>query len=237
MFLEGTVDERARKGGILEWICPQMGFGPHPGVEIVLKPGLLCIGRGREGESRYGWLLIPDPTVSRHHANLHWLPEKQRFLYEHVSRTNPTLVNGNMATDSQPLIHGARLHIGLSIFDLERKVIKLPGLASLPSTEPVSDIPVHDEDYFLKALPDGYSVKLLRVGLNTIGPGVNVLWIPIQGRFVLNAIGRPNTQVMRLTAEGETVIASHQRPVPLEAGDVLKVDLCRFRFGKETASA
>ena len=209
-------------GYVLKWV-----FGPKPGVEIVLKPGLLCIGRGSENDKRYGWLLLPDPTVSRHHANLHWLPADHRFMIEHLSQTNPTLVNDKPMAGTQLLNQGARLQIGFSKFVLDRRYVSMPSF-KVPAApaKAATDRSAHT----LQMLPDGYTQVLDKTRPNTIGLNVVVLWMQEKECFYLNRRGATQAVISRRQGQVETILSLSDGPAGLEDGDLISVDYCQFRY-------
>lgn len=211
-------------GYVLKWV-----FGPKPGVEIVLKPGLLCIGRGSESDKRYGWLLLPDPTVSRHHANLHWLPADHRFMIEHLSQTNPTLVNDKPIAGTQLLNHGARLQIGFSKFVLDRRFISIP---SFKPVAPASPQAVDRSSHTLQMLPDGYTQVLDKSRPNTIGLNVVVLWMQDRECFYLNRRGATQATISRRQGRAESLLSLSDGPAALEDGDLISVDFCQFRYSR-----
>ncbi len=209
----------------LHWIV-----GPNPGKVIQLKPGLLCIGRGQEGEKRFGWLLLPDPTVSRHHANLRWSPSKSKFFYEHLSKTNPTLVNGRLVNEDVPLGNQAQLGIGLSQFVLRRNRIQL-GNAGTPAQGNHKAVTeeVDPADHFIQVLPNGFRERLNRLQSSRIGLNSCILWIPQKARYVLNTNGDKNVWISR-TSPGR--VENHQvdKPIELMDGDVVTLDFCQYQY-------
>lgn len=205
--------------------------GPKSGRSLELKPGLLCIGRGRDEEKRYGWLLLPDPTVSRHHANLRWDPEQSKFFYEHLSKTNPSRINGELTTQDIELGNRAQLGIGVSQFVLERQKILLGGHSTGEFTPPRKTIqPEKSRTKFtLKLLPNGYVQELLVDKSNQIGVGAYLVWVPERGKFLINTNSQARVW-LTTRRDGETVRLQVQSPEEIRSGDVLSLDLCQFQF-------
>lgn len=79
----------------------------------------LTLGRASQGQRPGpGELLFKEPTVSRAHATLTWKPLKGGFQLVHMSKTNPTLVNGK-PTKKILLAPGDRVQMGLLILEIE----------------------------------------------------------------------------------------------------------------------
>lgn len=219
-----SVNKASRSGFNLHCVV-----GPLSGRRWELKPGLLCIGRGKEGDKRYGWLLIPDVTVSREHANLRWEPEQSKFVYEHLSRTNPSRINGELTTGEVELGNWAQLGIGTSLFILERQKIRMirPAPSEGGATARTSAAAKVVPKYSLKLLPNGYVQALSTERSNRIGVGAYLIWLPEKNSFALNT--NPQAQVVLTTERGgEEVRFRVERPEEVRAGDMISVDLCQF---------
>jgi hypothetical protein len=90
----------------------------------IRRPNTL-IGRSSECD-----IQVVEPAVSRRHAELVW--DGQRLILRHLSRVNPTLVNGVSVTDKQILSSGDE--IGLADLVLLRLHLHVPG--SQPAWRP-----------------------------------------------------------------------------------------------------
>lgn len=207
--------------------------GAEPGQVIDLKPALLCIGRGRPNETRHGWLLINDPTVSRHHANLNWVPEQNAFYYEHVSQTNPSRIDGNLIRTSQDLGARNQLNIGTHIYLLERKAVDVEPPPSEAETLGAAQPPDSALEYTLQLLPNGFTEFLKKGEANTLGMGVHVNWDPFTNGFVLKVTPGARATLSRNSDQQDEARAVSGQAV-LENGDVITVDFCQFRFRRST---
>jgi tRNA A-37 threonylcarbamoyl transferase component Bud32 len=203
--------------------------GSQPGLVLDLKPGMLCIGRGRPGEKRYGWLLLDDPTVSRHHANLNWLPTKKRFSYEHISKTNPSRINGQLLRGDLFLGTNAQITIGTSSFLLIRKSIAAPLPTAAKKSKKTAIEDLDQTVYALQLLPNGFTDTLRKDGCNPIGVGVEVSWHPTIRHFVVEMKGGAQVRLSRQSQNLESNdLITHS--AKLSHGDILTVDFCQFRF-------
>lgn len=81
----------------------------------------VTLGRLDPGdEPTPGTVAFPDPTVSRVHAVLQWDPKKHRYVLEHRSRTNATVINGTQVIGSQVLEAGDKIKLGGLVVQLQR---------------------------------------------------------------------------------------------------------------------
>ena len=81
----------------------------------------VTLGRLDPGdEAAPGLVAFPDPTVSRVHAHLEWDPRKLRYVLEHRSRTNFTVLNGQQLVGQQVLEVGDRIKMGSLVVELQK---------------------------------------------------------------------------------------------------------------------
>jgi hypothetical protein len=79
--------------------------GPLAGRAYLLHQDVTTFGRNTGND-----IVIPDGTVSRHHARLFF--QSGQWLIEDLGSANGTWVNGAPATRPTPLMHGAELRLG-----------------------------------------------------------------------------------------------------------------------------
>ena len=85
----------------------------------------VTLGRQDPGdEPAPGIVAFPDPTVSRVHAHLEWDARKLRYVLEHRSRTNFTVVNGTQVVGPQVLEPGDLVKLGKLVLRLERRAVE-----------------------------------------------------------------------------------------------------------------
>lgn len=71
--------------------------GDDAGRTFPLDTWEIVLGRRMTPEEKKtGWILFNDQTVSRMHAVLEWRGGPRRYRVSHMSRTNPTLINGRL---------------------------------------------------------------------------------------------------------------------------------------------
>lgn len=94
--------------------------GGRGGRHVLDRPHM-TLGRLDPGdEPTPGTVAFPDPTVSRVHAVLDWDPKKHRYVLEHRSRTNATVINGTQVVGPQVLEAGDKIKLGSLIAQLQR---------------------------------------------------------------------------------------------------------------------
>ncbi len=84
--------------------------GPDKGQEFVLLPCRMEIGRRADNHIR-----LSDPNVSRKHALLEFIPEKNEYLLTDLQSTNGTYLNDEKIDNSKVLRAGDRIRIGCSV--------------------------------------------------------------------------------------------------------------------------
>lgn len=93
--------------------------GESLGRSFPLRFRQITLGRQEAEEpSDETVLTFAEPTVSRVHACLEWDEEALRYTIEHLSRTNPTALNGAPLTTKQTLQAGDRIKLGLLVVEL-----------------------------------------------------------------------------------------------------------------------
>lgn len=217
--------------------------GPRAGQSLQLSSKLLCIGRGDSDLGKKGWLLLADKTVSRHHANLHWLPAERSYLLEHISHTNATWVNGKKMLGTMLVGDGAQIQMGGSKMLLKREVISIslgakvslrPEL-NLPPSSPTPPRSQISAPGFLQLLPSGNEEPLNKNQANRIGHGVQVCWNAERKSYQVEVSELSSAVILRNRGEEQEVISVALKPVALQPGDILTVDFCQFRFGQSSA--
>ncbi len=93
--------------------------GGH-GETFLLDRPRVVLGRLDPGdEPTPGVIAFPDATVSRVHAHLEWDARRARYVLEHRSRTNATVVNGLQVTGSHVLEVGDQVKLGSLVCRLQ----------------------------------------------------------------------------------------------------------------------
>lgn len=114
--------------------------GSHQEALHSLTRTAVSIGRSTpETPSSESYLTFPEPTLSRLHALLTWVPLSKTYLAHHKSQTNPTLLNGRPLTSSELLKPGDILALGRLVAVLElddSRPIPTPPLA--PEAPPLT---------------------------------------------------------------------------------------------------
>lgn len=85
-----------------------MQRGPNPGTEFVLTQAEIQIGRASTND-----VVIPDPEVSRQHAQL--IRQEEGFAIQDLGSTNGSFVNYHRVTGLTPLNHGDVISFGEAI--------------------------------------------------------------------------------------------------------------------------
>lgn len=192
--------------------------GPKAGTVVNLPTGRLGIGRGRLGE-QLEWLHVPDNSISRHHADLEWIPESNSFLFVNHSTTSESRVNRKPIKGEVELPESAHLGLGGTQFILHKK-------HRVEKRERQLD--EHDREYCIQLLPGGYSERLRKDALNDVGLNLSVQWWPRWASFVAQGTGKGNRISRR---DGDKRVAfPFSKPVALEVGDVLIADFCQYKF-------
>ena len=115
--------------------------GNDEGRVVLLNSPEITLGRAVEtSEVSPGWILFSEPTVSRIHALLQWDDERQCYVLQHRSRTNPTVV-GDVPVDGYPLHLNEKVNLGLLGFILEpaeTRTGKLGDAVKTPQSQGVS---------------------------------------------------------------------------------------------------
>lgn len=94
--------------------------GGGQGETWLLDRPRVVLGRLDPGdEPTPGVVAFPDPTVSRVHAHLEWDARRSRYVLEHRSRTNATVVNGLQVTGSHMLEVGDLIKLGSLVCRLQ----------------------------------------------------------------------------------------------------------------------
>ena len=91
-----------------------MGQLVEQGTKEVFPLGFEPVSIGRHGDNE---IILPDPQVSRHHAEI--LMQGGRWVIVDLGSANGTFVNGQQITGSQVLNHGDLLRVGQTQFRLE----------------------------------------------------------------------------------------------------------------------
>jgi len=95
--------------------------GGGQGEAFVLDRPRVVLGRLDPGdEPTPGVVAFPDATVSRVHAHLEWDARRARYVLEHRSRTNATVVNGLQVTGTHVLEVGDQVKLGSLVCCLQR---------------------------------------------------------------------------------------------------------------------
>lgn len=97
-----------------------MRQGPNPGQRFTVRKDHITIGRLPTND-----ISIPDPQVSRHHANITW--ERDQFVLRDLGSANGTSVNGLPLSGPYPLRDGDVIAFG----DV---VLTFQGMTGLPDT-------------------------------------------------------------------------------------------------------
>lgn len=84
--------------------------GPDRGREFVLLPCRMEIGRRTDNHIR-----LSDPNVSRKHAMLEFIPEKNQYVLTDLQSTNGTYLNDEKIDNSKVLKTEDRIRIGRSV--------------------------------------------------------------------------------------------------------------------------
>ncbi len=94
--------------------------GKNKGRVVALEHDQITLGRAaKKSERAPKMIFFNEPTVSRIHAVLKWQKRKKRYLLEHKSRTNPTLVDGT-PVEKKLLDLGSTIQMGLLVVCLEK---------------------------------------------------------------------------------------------------------------------
>jgi hypothetical protein len=91
-----------------------MGQLVEQGTNEVFPLGFEPVSIGRHGDNE---VILPDPQVSRHHAEI--LMQGGRWLIADLGSANGTFVNGQQITGPQVLNHGDLLRVGQTQFRVE----------------------------------------------------------------------------------------------------------------------
>lgn len=110
--------------------------GPHPGVAIELRPGLNRVGRNPAND-----VVIPDPSVSSAHCEMH--VSDLGIAFRDLGSTNGSYINGQRVT-KEILTSGKTLRLGSVDFDVDIPVANI-SVPELPK----------EVEVFANFLPDG----------------------------------------------------------------------------------
>jgi hypothetical protein len=110
--------------------------GPHPGVAIDLRPGLNRVGRNPAND-----VVIPDPSVSSAHCEMH--VSDLGIAFRDLGSTNGSYINGQRVT-KELLTSGKTLRLGSVDFDVDIPVANI-SVPELPK----------EVEVFANFLPDG----------------------------------------------------------------------------------
>lgn len=203
-------------GFSLYWVV-----GSGAGQILALSTDTLSIGRKSVPDD--GGLQIDDPTVSRHHAALEWQPSRGRFLYRHLSKTNPSRVDGVVVKGDVELGHSAQLAIGKSLFLLQHRW-------------PATQLPTKERnfEYAIQLLPGGYSESLHMEEENRLGLHLSVLWEPRWNCFLASTDGDYKATITRRSGD-RTYKLPFSKPTALELGDILEANFCQYLFTGQKA--
>ena len=122
--------------------------GGSVGSRWLLTRARLTLGRHDPlDEPQPNVLAFPEPTVSRVHAVLEW--DRRRFRYNlvHRSRTNATMVNGEVVQHAALLEPGDKIQMGQLVLEVRRIDARQAALVDFP--EPA--VPVETEIYLVVA--------------------------------------------------------------------------------------
>ncbi|MEJ2733945.1 MAG: FHA domain-containing protein [Anaerolineae bacterium] len=117
-----------------------MGQLVEQGTNEVFPLGFEPVSIGRHGDNE---VILPDPQVSRHHAEI--LMQGGRWVVADLGSANGTFVNGQQLTGPQVLNHGDLLRVGQTQFRVEiagaiaaqdTLVEALPTVEAAPAAEP-----------------------------------------------------------------------------------------------------
>ena len=86
--------------------------GEGKGESHPLKHAQIVLGRSGIHDSAQGRIGFREPTVSGTHAQLEWDARARGFNLLHLSKTNPTYVNGGAVDSKQRLREGDRIQMG-----------------------------------------------------------------------------------------------------------------------------
>ncbi|MGE4201388.1 MAG: FHA domain-containing protein [Vulcanimicrobiota bacterium] len=194
---------------------------PAPRQSIELKPGLLCVGRAMPGARLYGWLLLEDPTVSRHHFDLDWMPDRSFFKLRHISETNPTRVNQIEVSGEIPLTSECLIAVGQTVMRLVRREVRLPT--------------GERKARHLLTSPDQDNFYLNRTKPRAISPLVEVAWNSERQHYEVISRGEfAEAKVVRLISENVWYCpVEKDSPVALALGDQLELRGKRYLFTAE----
>src|ERR1051325_2686084 len=91
--------------------------GPHPGVAIELRPGMNRVGRNPANE-----IVIPDPSVSSAHCEMH--VSDLGVAFRDLGSTNGSFIDGRQVT-KEILTGGKTLRLGSVEFDVDIPVFNI----------------------------------------------------------------------------------------------------------------
>jgi FHA domain len=158
--------------------------GPQRGHSFQLDGALASIGR-YAGNT----IVIPDETVSRHHARFR--RTNQGYVVEDLSSANGLFVNGKRVTDPRPLTHGDVIRLG-DLIELAYEVMSeseavaqeaslIPAFDDLPTSKEVSDT---GGTVWMKAVPvTGRDEPKPVAGRSRAG-----LWVAVAAGLIILAV-------------------------------------------------
>ena len=106
----------------------------HTGQVFPLPHETITIGAANDNA-----IILADPEVLPHHANIHWQADSDTFVIEELGEAGATFVNERPVEGSMQLRHGDVLRLGNTIMDLRTE----------PSEEPspiIAATEISDED-------------------------------------------------------------------------------------------
>ena len=111
----------------------------HTGQVFRLRQELVTIGSA--GDNR---IILADPDVSAHHAEIEWVPQLNGYIIRNVSSIGGTFVNERPVREPHPLRHGDVLRIGNTLIDYR--------LTSIVEPAPILPISSDDGDQVVRGI-------------------------------------------------------------------------------------
>lgn len=210
-----------------------MGQLVEQGTNEVFPLGFEPVSIGRHGDNE---VILPDPQVSRHHAEI--LMQGGRWVIVDLGSANGTFVNGQQITGSQVLNHGDLLRVGQTQFRLEiagaiaaqdTLVEALPTVEAAPAAAPKLPQAVAVLAWAAAAL---IAVTLLLVFVvrplvdkdsktASATPAMPATSVAIEATNVESATATPTTRVRPTRTAIPTIAPPTPRPTTLPATEAL----------------
>lgn len=150
--------------------------GRDKGKVFPLKDKEITLGRKAEDaeEEKPGLILFEDPTVSRVHAMLLWDSKADRFLIQHKSKTNATVINGKAITKHH-VVPGDQVKMGNLIFTIrplpETKEREIKGLWNSVQFKPGEESEEVNTGFIITVTGGSDKGKVFRLNRNVMAIG------------------------------------------------------------------